>query len=169
MKIALPNKEWKETVDITSTLRMNIECVITYRVENNGLYVVWWTLFLLFLNCSAYLCLGPAKVDLQNFFSTLYVWGNIFSVPPLSVATFMTRQTKFQMDKTKKSSQASVMLKMFRGLERSLSPPEWDVCSCWVSNGIEILPCKSEETAIQLGDLLLFALTQMGRTDTTPQ
>ena len=31
-----------------------------YRVENNGLYVVSWTLLLLLLTCSALPCLGPA-------------------------------------------------------------------------------------------------------------
>ena len=31
-----------------------------YREENNGLYVVARNFFLLFLNCSVWLCLGPA-------------------------------------------------------------------------------------------------------------
>ena len=31
-----------------------------YRDEIDSLYVVWWILFLLFLNCSAWPCLGPA-------------------------------------------------------------------------------------------------------------
>ena len=37
-----------------------------------------------------------------------YVWGNIFSCPSLSLATFMTRQTKFQKEKTEKSNARDV-------------------------------------------------------------
>ena len=37
-----------------------------YRDEIYSLYVVWKILFLLFLNCSAWPCLGPAYLDLQR-------------------------------------------------------------------------------------------------------
>ena len=41
-----------------------------YREVQNCWYVVWWYLFLLLLNSSAWLCLGPASQDLRTLFHT---------------------------------------------------------------------------------------------------